>query len=178
MPTRLPADTAIHHRGQLSWAHNLALVLSSERPCAPSASDPSAPALRRSGRCSMPIWVSGLPRGGGGIDPLVLSCLIGLATWIYNFNQEIKSDQHWALWNNNNNTTTKPYGRPHTLIEDPMARAIGGGCASASTWKGKNVERAKEGKCSPTLELERMGTEQRKRTDACTPRSAKSRRCS
>ena len=63
-------------------------------------------------------------------------------------------------------------------IEDPMARAIGGGCASASTWKGKNVERAKGGKCSPTLELERMGTEQRKRTDTCTPRSAKSRRCS
>ena len=29
----------------------------------------------------------------------VLSCLINLVTWIYNFNQEIKSDQHWALWN-------------------------------------------------------------------------------
>ena len=27
---------------------------------------------------------------------LVLSCLINLITWIYNFNQEIKSDQHWA----------------------------------------------------------------------------------
>ena len=41
--------------------------------------------------------------------------------------------------------------------------------------KGKRVERAKAkgGKCSPTLELERMGTEQRKRTDTCTPRSAK-----
>ena len=26
----------------------------------------------------------------------VLSCLINLITWIYNFNQEIKSDQHWA----------------------------------------------------------------------------------
>ena len=62
-------------------------------------------------------------------------------------------------------------------IEDPMARAIGGGCASASTWKGKTGG-AREGKCSPTLELERMGTEQRKRTDTCTPRSAKSRRCS
>ena len=37
----------------------------------------------------------------------------------------------------------------------------------------KRVERAKGGKCSPTLELERMGTEQRKRTDTCTPRSAK-----
>ena len=24
------------------------------------------------------------------------SCLINLITWIYNFNQEIKSDQHWA----------------------------------------------------------------------------------
>ena len=33
--------------------------------------------------------------------------------------------------------------------------------------KGKRVERAKAkgGKCSPTLELERMGTEKRKRTD-------------
>ena len=63
-------------------------------------------------------------------------------------------------------------------IEDPMARTIeGGGCASASTWKGKTGG-AREGKCSPTLELERMGTEQRKRTDTCTPRSAKSRRCS
>ena len=29
---------------------------------------------------------------------LVLSCLINLITWIYNFNQEIKSDQHWASW--------------------------------------------------------------------------------
>jgi len=28
----------------------------------------------------------------------VLSCLINLITWIYNFNQEIKSDQHWASW--------------------------------------------------------------------------------
>ena len=52
-------------------------------------------------------------------------------------------------------------------IEDPMARAIGGGCASASTWKGKTGG-AREGKCSPTLELERMGTEQRKRTDTCS----------
>ena len=40
--------------------------------------------------------------------------------------------------------------------------------------KGKRVERAKAkgGKCSPTLELERMGTEQRKRTDTCRIRSS------
>ena len=25
-----------------------------------------------------------------------MSCLINLITWIYNFNQEIKSDQHWC----------------------------------------------------------------------------------
>ena len=36
---------------------------------------------------------------------------------------------------------------------------------------GEQREKAKGGKCSPTLE--RMGTEQRKRTDTCTPRSAK-----
>ena len=30
---------------------------------------------------------------------LVLSCLVNLITWIYNFKQEIKSNQHWALWN-------------------------------------------------------------------------------
>ncbi len=28
---------------------------------------------------------------------LVLSCLINLVTWIYNFKQEIKSNQHWQL---------------------------------------------------------------------------------
>ena len=34
-------------------------------------------------------------------------------------------------------------------IEDPMARAIGGGCASASTWKGKTGgARAERGKAS------------------------------
>ena len=27
----------------------------------------------------------------------VMSCLINLITWISNFKQEIKSNQHWAL---------------------------------------------------------------------------------
>ena len=32
--------------------------------------------------------------------------LINLVTWIYNFNQEIKSDQHWALWNKGHHICT------------------------------------------------------------------------
>ena len=32
----------------------------------------------------------------GGGTHLSLPCLVNLITWIYNFNQEIKSDQHWA----------------------------------------------------------------------------------
>ena len=51
----------------------------------------TCPRQRKSAQKGAPAL--GWRRGGR----IVLSCLIDLVTWIYNFKQEIKSNQHWAL---------------------------------------------------------------------------------
>ena len=83
----LPHDPTTHIASLLNSAL-LRSSLSAPRPSVPPQQARPSKKPR-----SEPRPISSLDSG----TCLVLSCLDNLITWIYNFKQEIKSNQHWAL---------------------------------------------------------------------------------